>query len=117
VIIRNFNIVSITLNEPEADAPLIIDGDRVLSFSVSPKLMESIPQRNPKVIQARCQVDVLELSPRSPHYVRRQSLGPTGDEQFLRVPIREGLDHTLIIMRHVTLVNLQYRQHRLTVLS
>jgi hypothetical protein len=35
VIICNFNIVRITLNEPEADAPLVVDGDRMPSFSVS----------------------------------------------------------------------------------
>jgi hypothetical protein len=35
VIVCNFNIVSINLNEPEADAPLVVDGDRMLSFSVS----------------------------------------------------------------------------------
>jgi hypothetical protein len=50
VIIRNLNIVSITLNKAEADAPLIIDGDRILTFAVSPELVESISRGHPKVI-------------------------------------------------------------------
>jgi hypothetical protein len=66
VIIRNFDIVNITGNDPEANAPLVVDGDRVLPFSFSPELVKSISRRNPKVIQARRQVDVLELSPRTP---------------------------------------------------
>lgn len=69
VIIRNFDIVSITFNEPEADPPLIVDRDRVLSFPVSPELVESIAQRNPKVIQTRRQVDVLQLSPCPTQYI------------------------------------------------
>jgi len=105
VIIRHFDIVSITGNEPEANAPLVVDGDRMLSFSVSPELVESISRRNPKVIQARCQVDVLELSPRSPQYLWRQLLGPTGLEQFLRVPVCEALDHASSVIHHVTVVN------------
>lgn len=104
MIIRNFDIVSITGNEPEANAPLVIDGDRVLSFAVSPELVESIPRRSPKVIQERRQVDVLELSPRPPQYVWRQLLGPTSREQFLRVPVCEALDHLLGVIHHVTVV-------------
>jgi hypothetical protein len=49
VIIRNFDIIGITINKPETDAPLVVDGDRMLSFSVSPELVESISRRNPKV--------------------------------------------------------------------
>jgi hypothetical protein len=71
VIIRDFDIVRIAGNEPEADAPLVVDGNRVLSFSVSPELVESISRRNPKVIQACRQVDVLDLSPRPLKYVQR----------------------------------------------
>jgi len=105
VIICNFNIVSITLNEPEADAPLVVDGDRMLSFSVSSEFVEPISRRNPKVIQARCQIYVLELSSRPPYYVWRQSLGPTGREQSLRVLVDETLDHASNVMCHVTFVN------------
>ena len=105
MIIRNFDIVSITGNEPEAYAPLVVDGDRVLSFSISSELVESISRGNPKVIQARCQVNVLELSPRTPQYIWRQLLGPTGLEQFLRVPICKALDHASNVIHHVTVVN------------
>jgi len=69
VIIRHFDVVSITGNKPEAYAPLVVDGNRVLPFSVSPESVESIARRNPKVIQTRRQVDVLQLSPRPTQYI------------------------------------------------
>jgi hypothetical protein len=50
VIIRNFDVKGITINKPETDPPLIVDGDCMLLSSVSPELVESISWRNPKVI-------------------------------------------------------------------
>jgi hypothetical protein len=50
VIIRYFDIVGSTLDEPETDAPLVVDSDGMLLFSVSAELVESISWRNPKVI-------------------------------------------------------------------
>ncbi len=49
VIIRNFDIVGIAVDEPEADSPLVVDGNRALSFSVFPELVQSISRRNPQV--------------------------------------------------------------------
>jgi hypothetical protein len=57
VIVCHFNIVGIALHEPEADAPLVVDGDRMLSFSVSAEFVEPIARRNPKVIQTRGQIE------------------------------------------------------------
>ncbi len=42
VIIRNFDVKGITINKPEADAPLVVDGNRMLPASVSPELVELI---------------------------------------------------------------------------
>jgi hypothetical protein len=63
------DVVSVTGNKPEAYAVLVVDGNRVLSFSVSPELVESIARRNPKVIQTRRQVDILQLSTCPTQYI------------------------------------------------
>ena len=76
MIVRNLDIVGITINESEADAPLVVDGNCVLSPSGSPELVESIPWRNPKIIQGDRQVDILELSPRPTYDLWRQPPGP-----------------------------------------
>jgi len=50
VIVCDLDIVGITIDEPEADAPLVVDRDGVLSLPVLPKLVEPIAGRNLKVI-------------------------------------------------------------------
>jgi hypothetical protein len=50
MVIRNFHIVGITIDEPETDAPLVIDSNRILPSSISSQLVEPISWRNPEVI-------------------------------------------------------------------
>ena len=50
MIVCDFDIVGITVNVAEADAPLVVDGDSVLSHPVACELVEPIPARNPQVI-------------------------------------------------------------------
>jgi len=69
VIIRNFDIVGIAVDEPEADSPLVVDGNRALSLSVSPELVQSISQRNSQVTQPHGQANVLKFSPCPPHNI------------------------------------------------
>ena len=105
VIVRDLDIVGITIDKPEADSPLIVNADRLLSHAVPFELVEPIAGRNLKVIYTRCQVDVLELPPRPPTDVRREPFRPAGCVKFLRMSVCEGLDHTSIVTRHVTIVN------------
>jgi len=102
VIVRYFDIVRITINEAETDAPLVVDGNRVLSSSVSAELVKPIPRRNAQIIEARGQVDVLQFSSRTPCYVGRQPPRTAPREQPLRLLVREGSDHTSTVPRHVT---------------
>ena len=105
MIVRDLDIVGITIDEPEANAPPIINAERVLSLPVSPELMEPIAGRNLKVVYSRCQVHVLDLSPRPPNDVRREPFRSSGSEKLLRLFVREGLDHMSSLTRHVTIVN------------
>ncbi len=50
MIVCNLTVVSFALNPPETDAPLVVDGDRVLTFAVTPEPVESIPRGDAKVI-------------------------------------------------------------------
>lgn len=107
MIIGNFHIVGVCVNKSEADAPLVVDSDRVLSLSVSSKLVESIPRRNPKVSKTRCQVDIFELAPRTPRDVWRQPLRLSNRKQILGLSVRERLDHIdhiANVICHVTVV-------------
>ena len=106
VIVRDLDVVCVTIDEPEANTPLIVDADRVLSLPVLSELMESIAGRNPEVIYSRRQVYVLKLSPRPSRDVWRESFRPAGRVQFGRVPVCERLDHTSSVTRHVTIVKI-----------
>lgn len=105
MIIRDFYIVGIAIEKTKANAPLIVDGDRVLSLTVPFELMKSISRRKLQVIQGSSQIDILQLSDRSSSDVRRKSLRPALDIKLLRGSIGERLDHRYNVYRHVTLVN------------
>ena len=104
VIVRDLDIVGITIDEPEANAPLIIDMDRVLSLPVSPELMEPIAARNLKIVYSRCQAHVLKLSPRPPSDVRRKLFRPPGVVKLLR-PRTGTIWNIERVSTHATITN------------
>jgi len=50
VIVCDLDIVGITIDEPEANTPLIVDTDRVLPLPVPYKLVEVITGRNLEIV-------------------------------------------------------------------
>ena len=105
MIVCDLDIVSVTIDEPEADTPLIVDADRELSFPVPSEPMEQISGRDFEIVYSRCQVHVLKLSTRPPSDVRREPFRLPGDVKLLRLFVCEGLDHMPIVTRHVIIVN------------
>ena len=106
MVIAELDVVRLTLNKAETDPPLIVDGDRVLAFSVPFQCMESIAGRHSKVVKARGDVHGLELPQRAPRKVRRDTTRPAGDEERLGTAVGKGLDHGSNVTRHVTRVNI-----------
>jgi hypothetical protein len=78
VIICDFYIEGIAFLKSEADAPLVIDRNGVLTFSISRQLMESIPRRNAKVVETPGEVNEFQFSAGAPHDIRRKSSAPAG---------------------------------------
>jgi hypothetical protein len=105
VIVRHFDIVGIAVGEPEADPPLVVDGDGVVSLAVSAEPVKAVARRSPEIVQACRQIDVLELPSRSPQDIRRQPPRPTRCEERFGVLVRKGLDHPRNVICHVTRVN------------
>lgn len=73
VIVGNLNVIGVVVFETKADAPLVVDTDRVLTLSVSPRLMELVPRRYLQIIQPCRDVHVLEFSPCPLDDIRRDS--------------------------------------------
>jgi hypothetical protein len=70
MIVRDLDIVGITVDEPEANTPLIVYTDRMLPFPVPYEFMKVIPGRNFEIFYSRCQIHVLKLCPSPPGYIR-----------------------------------------------
>ncbi len=104
MVVGDLDVIGIPVEKPKADAPLVIDGDRMLPFPVSVKLMEPIPWRKSQLVDVSSQVDVFQLSRRSLRDVRRDLLCLAGRKQLLGVPVRKRLDHPSTVICHVTRV-------------
>jgi hypothetical protein len=63
VIVNNLHIIGVALFPTEADPPLIVDTDAVLTASIAAKPFQSIPGKA-KITQAGCRIELLQ-SPKS----------------------------------------------------
>ena len=65
MVIDDLNIVRIPFLEPETNAPLIVDRDRMLTDTAAFQCMQSVAWWNPKIVQRRCSVEHIEFSERT----------------------------------------------------
>src|ERR1700686_138133 len=77
VIVRDFDIEGISVIPPEADAPLIVDADRVLPGTVCFERLEAVGRWNPKVAKALCIVQQAQFPQRTALNFRRQPTAST----------------------------------------
>lgn len=63
MIINDFDVMSLTLDPAKADAPLVIDPNRVLSQAIAAQCLQAIARRGAKVIQPSRVVQQKELAP------------------------------------------------------
>jgi hypothetical protein len=107
VVVCDLDVESIPILESEADAPLIVDCDRILAVSIPGELVQSVSGRHPQLADATREIDVLNLSPCPPQDLRRQSARPPRREELLSVSVCERPDHEHSVTRHVTSVQRQ----------
>ncbi len=87
---------SIPVTPGEADAPLVVDPDAVLTAPLTLQCLETIAGRGAQVLQRPRAVQVEERAPGLPFDGLQ---APDGHvvEQRLGVPVPEGPDHRLIV--------------------
>jgi hypothetical protein len=61
VVIGNFNVVHVAVSPEEADAPLLIDADAVLTRAVAAEDFEVVAWRETKVFKFGCVIEIEEL--------------------------------------------------------
>jgi len=62
MVVADFDIVCPAVLEQEADSPLIVDGNRMLAFAITPKGMQPVARWNPEVAESRRSVNLFELA-------------------------------------------------------
>jgi hypothetical protein len=93
VVVTNFNVIRIAIDEAKADSPLIVDRNRVLTFSVIFERVQPVPRRHLKIVDRRRKVYVLQLARGAGRNVGRKAFGRSGEKEIARTPVRERLDH------------------------
>ena len=74
MVITDFNIVSVAVDEAKADSPLVVDGDRVLTLSIVLERVQSIAGRHLEIIKRGSKVDILEFANGACYDVDRKAL-------------------------------------------
>jgi hypothetical protein len=65
VIVRDFDIQCVATEPGEANAPLLIDADAVVAFSIALEELELIGHRDRQILEVVCSVQLLQLHKRS----------------------------------------------------
>lgn len=105
VVVAELDVVRITVGEPEADAPLVADGDRMLAGAIALERVQTIAGRHLEIGDLGRGVHRLQLAQGTAGDIRGHPLGLAGSEQRFGGPVREGLDHGRDVTRNVTRVN------------
>ncbi len=93
MIITNLDVKCVTIFKAKADAPLIIDPDRVLSIKITLQPFQAIARRHPQIIELMCSVQGHELAPGAIRDVCGQAARSVALEELLGLLILEGSYH------------------------
>jgi hypothetical protein len=93
MVVRDFDIFGTSFGPPEADSPLIVDADRVLTASVTLQRLKTIAGRNAQLGQTRYSVDLAELPQGGVLDIGRQAAALFATPDDLGFPFPETPDH------------------------
>jgi len=74
VVVRYLDIIRVSVRKAETDSPLIVHGDRVLSFPVSPQCVKMVARWNLQVVETGGEVNIFESSDSPLNDVRLETL-------------------------------------------
>jgi hypothetical protein len=93
VIDDDLDVMSVVVDPPEADAPLIVDPDAVLTRATASQPFESIARGHVQVVERDGSVELSELPQRHPLNVGARFTDRLALEQTGGVPISETPNH------------------------
>jgi hypothetical protein len=101
MIIDDLDVIGVSLLPPEADTPLVVDPDTVLPGPVTLQFLKTVTRRDAQITQGVSGMQNNELPEHKALEIRRVSLYGNSAEEPLGVPVRETLDHAIILTHGV----------------
>jgi hypothetical protein len=93
VVIDNLDLLGVGAGPKEADAPLVVYSDRVLSAPISPEGLQAITWRQPEECQLNGGIDQLQLNERPLPEITGKAACAPGEPQLFGVTIGKAFDH------------------------
>jgi len=104
VVVDHLDIVSITLVPPEADSPLVVDSDRILTATAAGQLLQSVPWNASKLVESNGRVNGNQFLQRPALYIRWKASTRATGKKFGCLSRSEALDHLESVTVSVTAV-------------
>src|ERR1700754_2951626 len=101
VVVHDLDVLGAGVGPGEADPPLVVDPDAVLTLAVTPENLQPVAGWRPEIVEVHRGVEVAQLPERRSEYsgvVRPDTLALP---EPLGVPVPERPDHASSITRHV----------------
>ena len=89
MVVNDLNPFWTSVAPPEADTPLIIDSDTVLSCSITAQMLEPVTRRNPKILETTRGVNLPQLAQRNASDARVKGRDSLPRKQALSLTIPE----------------------------
>ena len=89
MVVNDLNPFWTSVAPPEADTPLIIDSDAVLSCSITAQMLEPVARRNPKILETTRGVNLPQLAQRNASDARVEGRDSLPRKQALSLAILE----------------------------
>ena len=89
MVVNDLNPFWTSIAPLEADTPLIIDSNTVLSCSINAKKLESIARRDPEALQTTRSINLAQLAQRDAHDARIEGRNRLPRKQVLSLTIPE----------------------------
>ena len=93
MIVNNLDLLGVGSGPAEADAPLVVDPDGMLSATIPFERLQMVAWRQIEECQFDGSIEQLQFDECALPEAARQVSGAPGDPQLLGVPVGETLDH------------------------
>jgi hypothetical protein len=93
MVIDNFDFVSVAVGKAKADAPLIVDPDRMPPGTIAAQRFQAVGRRQAQIVNSGCRIQLSQPHGGASHDISRQPPGLAGGKKSLSLGIGERPDH------------------------